>query len=79
MPKLVNKDTGAPIGSITAEQLQELIDALVEETEEDRDYYIDAATLDYMEENDVDPELVRLLRAHVPAEGEGIEVEWRDD
>lgn len=79
MPKLVNKDTGAPIGSITAEQLQELIDALVEETEEDRDYYIDAATLDYMEENDVDPELVRLLRAHVPAEGEGIEVEWRED
>lgn len=79
MPQLVNKDTGAPIGSITAEQLQELIDLLVEENADDRDYYIDSATLDYMEENDADPALVRLLRAHVPAEGEGVDIAWRED
>jgi hypothetical protein len=79
VPQLVNKDTGASIGTITAEQLQQLIDHLVEESEEDRDYYIDAATLDYLEENDVDRGLVRLLRSHVPAEGEGIEIEWLED
>lgn len=78
MPQLVNKDTGAVIGSISAEQLQQLIDLLVEESADDQDYYIDAATLDYLEENKASPELVRLLRAHVPAEGEGIDVEWRD-
>lgn len=78
MPQLVNKDTGAVIGFITAEQLQQLIDLLVEESDEDRDYYIDAATLDYLEENQASPELVRLLRSHVPEEGEGIDVEWRD-
>lgn len=78
MPQLVNKDTGAVIGAITAEQLQQLIDLLVEESDDDQDYYIDATTLEYLEENNASPELVRLLRAHVPAEGEGIDIEWRD-
>lgn len=78
MPQLYNKDTGALLGSITAEQLEDLIDLLVEESAADRDYYIDSTTLDYLAENDADPELVALLRRHVPEEGEGIEIEWRD-
>lgn len=79
MPKLYNKDTGALIGPITAEQLRDLVDLLVEESADDRDYYVDRDTLDYLEENQVDPELLQLLRAHVPADGEGIDIEWRDD
>lgn len=78
MPQLYNKDTGELLGPITAEQLQDLIDLLVEESADDRDYYLDADTLEYMVDNDADPELVALLRRHVPAEGEGIEIEWRD-
>ena len=78
MPQLYNKDTGALLGPITAEQLQDLIDLLVEESATDRDYYIDADTLDYLADNDADAELLALLRRHVPAEGEGIEIEWRD-
>jgi hypothetical protein len=77
--RLYNKDSGALIGTITAEQLRDLIDLLTEESATDRDYYIDHDTLDYLEENQVDPELLRLLRTCVPAEGEGIDVEWRDE
>lgn len=79
VPKLYNKDTGALIGPITAEQLRDLIDLLVEEHGDDRDYYIDVDTLDYLEQHEADPELLRLLRPHVPEEGEGIDIEWRDD
>lgn len=78
VPTLHNKDTGALIGDITAEQLQDLIDLLVEESATDRDYYIDCDTLDYLADNDADEELLRMLRAVVPAEGEGIEIEWRE-
>lgn len=79
MPRLHNKQNGALIGAITAEQLRDLIDLLVEESADDRDYYVDRDTLDYLEENQCDPELLKLLRAHVPEEGEGIDIEWRDD
>lgn len=79
MTRLYNKDTGALIGPITAEQLRDLIDLLTEESATDRDYYVDRDTLDYLEDRECDPELLRLLRAHVPAEGEGIDIEWRDE
>jgi len=77
--RLYNKQTGALIGPLTDEQLRDLIDLLVEENADDRDYYIDRDTLDYLEENQADPELLRMLRAHVPEEGEGIDIEWRDE
>lgn len=79
MTRLYNKETGALIGPITDEQLRDLVDLLVEESDTDRDYYIDRDTLDYLEEHQADAELLRLLRAHVPEEGEGIDIEWRDE
>jgi processive 1,2-diacylglycerol beta-glucosyltransferase len=78
VPDLFNKESGALIGKITAEQLRDLIDLLVEESADDRDYYIDRNTLDYLADNNADPELLQLLRAHVPEDGEGIDIEWRD-
>lgn len=78
MPTLINKDTGAVIGSITAEQLQDLIDLLVEESATDRDYYIDQTTIEYLEDEGADADLLKMLRAVVPEEGEGIEIEWRE-
>lgn len=78
MPTLINKDTGAVIGAITAEQLQDLIDLLVEESATDRDYYIDQTTIEYLEDEGADADLLTMLRAVVPEEGEGIEIEWRE-
>ena len=78
MPTLINKDTGAVIGPITAEQLQDLVDLLVEESATDRDYYIDQTTLEYLEDEGADADLLKMLRAVVPEEGEGIEIEWRE-
>ncbi|MDC0722826.1 hypothetical protein [Nannocystis bainbridge] len=79
MTRLYNKQTGALIGPINDDQLRDLIDLLVEESADDRDYYIDRDTLDYLQENQVDADLLALLRKHVPEEGEGIDIEWRDE
>ena len=62
MITLRDEDTNQPIGSITEEQLQYLIDQLEEEWEEDQDYAITPLLLDIFEGQGADPELVALLR-----------------
>jgi hypothetical protein len=48
MVRLYQSESGDLIGTITAAQLQYLVDQLEEESLEDRDYYIDRATLDWL-------------------------------
>ena len=73
--RLVVKDTRQPIADITPDQLQALVHLLEEEDLQDRDYYVDQATLDYMADRGTDPELLAVLRAALPPGG-GVEVEW---
>jgi hypothetical protein len=62
MINLRDEDTNQPIGSITEEELQYLLDQLEEEWPEDHDYAITPMLLDYFEGQGADPELVGLLR-----------------
>ncbi|MGH9870590.1 MAG: galactosyldiacylglycerol synthase [Candidatus Polarisedimenticolia bacterium] len=62
MIQLVDRESGAPIGTITEQQLQFLVDHLEEESEEDADYYINRDTLDVLEEEGADEALMALLR-----------------
>ena len=78
MIQLRNKDTAAPIGEITKEQLDFLIDMLEEEGVEDQDYWIDEMTLQYFQENGADLALIKLLQDAI-GESEGIEIEWVPD
>ncbi len=78
MIQLRNKDTSAPIGEITTEQLDFLIDMLEEEDSEDQDYWIDELTLQYFQENGGDPALLKLLQDAI-GESEGVEIEWVSD
>jgi hypothetical protein len=75
MIALRDKDTGADIATIDDEQLQFLVDQLEEEFDEDRDYYVNQTTLDVLEQNRADPELIALLRRAI-GDREGIEIEW---
>ena len=72
------KDTDKKIGVLSEEQLEELIDLLEEEDSEDRDYYIDADVLEFMEQEGASGELLNMLRPHVTDE-EGVEIEWREE
>jgi hypothetical protein len=76
--KLYIKDTGKLLGTLTEEQLDELVDLLEEEDVEDHDYYIDKDVLAFMEEEGASEELLATLRPHV-TDDEGIEIEWRED
>lgn len=68
-------DTKEIIGSITDEELDEIIDALEEESEDDQDYYIDADTLEFMEGLEVSPPVIAMLKTAL-ADKEFIEIEW---
>jgi hypothetical protein len=75
MISLRDKETGAEIGTISEQELQFLVDQLEEEFEEDRDYYVNQTTVDVLEKNGADPELIALLRNAI-GDREGIEIEW---
>lgn len=73
--RLTEADSGALIGDITEGQLECLVDELEEESDTDRDYYVDAATIDVLADAGADAELVAMLRRAVGIR-EGIEIAW---
>lgn len=75
MPKLYDKDTGKLVGEITAEQLEFLNECLVEETDADRDYYMDGPVIEFLEEEGGDGALVAMLRAAL-GDREEMDVRW---
>ena len=75
MIQLYDKETGAPLGAISEEQVQFLVDQLEEESPEDQDDYINEPTLDAFEEAGADPALLVLLRKAL-GDREEIEIRW---
>jgi inactivated superfamily I helicase len=75
MITLRDKDTGARLGSISEEELKTLVDALEEESSADTDYWIDAPTVDMLEQDGASAALVTLLRSALQGK-DGLEVRW---
>ena len=75
MIEIRDKETGKPLGTISEEQLQFLIDNLEEEYAEDMDYYINTATLDMFEERGIDAGLLHFLRNALGTQ-EDMEIVW---
>ena len=75
MIQLHDVNGGTVLGTITEAQLQFLVDELEEESRTDQDYYISAGTLDMLEKDGGDAELIALLRAAL-AGREGLDVRW---
>jgi hypothetical protein len=76
MIDIYDDSTNQLIGSITEADLQVLVDALEEESIDDHDYYIDAATIDVVADGRATEHLVKLLRAAL-GEKEGIDIRWQ--
>ncbi|HXQ34509.1 MAG TPA: hypothetical protein VN843_10890 [Anaerolineales bacterium] len=72
---LREKGTDKPLGQISEEQLQYLIDHLEEEWLEDQDYAITPLLLQVFEEQGADPALVSLLRNALGGRDE-MEIIW---
>lgn len=75
MIKVYNAETGALLGEISADQLQLLVDQLEEESSEDRDYYINQATIDLLAQKGASGELLAILRQAVGEQGEA-DIRW---
>jgi hypothetical protein len=75
MVKVFDAGTQTLIGTLTEAQFQQIVDALEEETVEDRDYYINRATIELLEERSADPEVVALLRRGL-GDREEMDIRW---
>lgn len=75
MINVYDNETGDKIGSITEEELAFLQTNLEEEWLEDRDYYINLATLEMFEERGADAALLNLLREGLRGRDE-MEIRW---
>ena len=78
MHKLSDKTTGGLIGEIDEIQLQFLIDELVEEDSEDRDYYLNRDLMDMFEHkvNSLASLVAMLKKAF--GEKEDLEIVWTE-
>jgi len=76
MIDLYNHTTNQFLGSLTEAELQVLLDGLEEESLEDRDYYITAATLDLLGDGRATDHLLKLLRTALGGE-QGVEIRWQ--
>ncbi len=75
MVKLYEKDREKLVAELSDEQFQFLVDHLEEESEEDTDYYLSTDTLDYLEEEGADPQMIQTLRKAMEGR-EDLEVRW---
>ena len=75
MIKLSDKESGAPLGTISEEDLQFLIDNLEEEWDEDTDYYLNRTTFDMLKDKGAGQSLLDILEPIFRVR-EDIEIEW---
>lgn len=75
MVQLFDKQTGAPLGSLTDEQFQFLADHLEEESLTDDDYYLNRDTVDILESEEADSGLVEALRRAL-GDREEADIRW---
>ena len=75
MIKVYNNATGELLGEITDVELQFLIDELEEESLEDKDYYLNRATLESFEKKGGDPAMMKVLWKAL-GDDDGVEIRW---
>lgn len=75
MITLRDKATGVAIGTITEADLSILVDSLEEESRTDMDYYVEAGTIDLLEEEGASAELLALLKTALGTK-DGVDLVW---
>lgn len=72
---LYDEARGVRLGSVTGEQFRAMVSQLEEESTTDRNYYVNQATIELLEQGGADPALLDLLRAAIADQGEA-EIRW---
>jgi hypothetical protein len=75
MVELHDAERGKQLGTITEQQLKFLVAELEEESMSDNDYYITPDTIEMLETDGADADLIGLLRRAL-GNREGIDIRW---
>jgi hypothetical protein len=75
MIKLYDQASGELLGEVTEQQFQVLENRLEEESVDDRDYYLNRATLELLGQAGADPHLLELLRRGM-GDREEMDIRW---
>jgi len=75
MVKLYDTESKQACGELSDAQFQVLVDSLEEESPTDNDYYVNAETIEMLEEEGADAGLIVVLRAALGAREE-MEIRW---
>ncbi len=65
------------LGTISESQLDFLIDHLEEELEEDEDYWINQATIEYLKDLGAENALLQLLELAIAGSEEGVDISYQ--
>ena len=76
MIDVYNNETNELVGTITEADLQVLAGHLEEESSDDQDYYIDAATIEVVGDGQATEHLLSVLRKALGT-AEGVEIRWQ--
>lgn len=75
--RILDKNSGALLGDVSRDDLQLMIDQFEEESSRDQDYFIDATTIDILQEAGASERLLALLR-EVVGTSEGVDIRWEE-
>ena len=75
MIEIRDKETGVSLGSVSAEELQFLVDQLEEESDDDTDYYLNRTMVDMIKEQGASAHLSELLERAL-GDREDVEIDW---
>lgn len=76
MIDIYNNETDELVGTVTEADLKVLADHLEEESSEDQDYFIDAATIDVIGDGQATEHLLMILRKALGT-SDGVEIRWQ--
>lgn len=76
MIDIYNDATNELVGTITEADLKVLADHLEEESSEDQDYFIDAATIDVIGDGEATEHLLSVLRKALGT-AESVDIRWQ--
>ncbi len=75
MVEIYDAERDTLLGTLSDEQFNALAESLEEESASDQDYWIDAATIDMLEEDAADPGLIGMLRTALGSR-DGMDIRW---
>ena len=75
MANVFDAGTGKKLGAITEQQLQFLVGEMEEESTTDTEYYVNVATVDMLEADGADKDLIAFLRRAL-GDREDMDIRW---